>query len=222
MKNLFLIAIVFVLCTTSCKRYYQISDFEQLTQDHKEIAILPFEIYTFGHVPKKLTPEMIEEIERTESTTFQSNFFSKVLASTRKGERPLQVSVQHYSQTNSLLKENGLEIKDTWTKNPEELAQMLGVDAVVKARVEKDQYFSDGLSAGLELSQTIISIFAERNPFYFNSRNKEVVSDYALISNDGTVLWSIGYRNTADWQVQADQLVATINRRSTRHFPYRE
>ena len=180
MKNLFLIAIMFLLCTTSCKRYYQISDFEQHTQDHKKIAILPFEIYTSGYVPKKLTPEMIDEIERMESTTFQSNFFSKVLASTRKGEKPLKVTVQHYSQTNSILKENGLEIKDTWTKNPEELVKMLGVDAVVKARIEKDQYFSDGLSAGIELSQSIISIFAERNPVFVPDRNKEVVSDYSL------------------------------------------
>ncbi len=221
MKNLLFISIVFVLCTSSCKRYYQISDFEQHTQDHKKIAILPFEIYTSGFVPKELTPEMIEEIERVESTTFQSNFFSKVLASHRKSERPLQVSVQHYTQTNSILEENGIGLKESWTKNPEELAQILGVDAVVKARIEKDQYFSDGLSIGLDISQSIIAVFAERSPFFLPNQNKEVVSDYALVGNDGTVLWSIGYRHVADWQRQADQLVSNINSRSSRHFPYR-
>lgn len=222
MKNLILMAIVFAMCTTSCKRYYQISDFEQLTQDHKQIAILPFEIYTYGHVPQKVTPETIEEIEKIESTTFQSNFFTKVLSSTRRGGKPLHIKLQHYSKTNSIIEENGLTIKETWSMNPEELAKMLGVDAVVKARIEKDQFFSDGLSAGIDISRDIISIFTDRNPVVVSDINKEIVSDYSLVSDEGTVLWSIGYRNGADWKIQAEQLVASINRRSSRRFPYRK
>lgn len=222
MKNLILMAIVFAMCTTSCKRYYQISDFEQLTQDHKQIAILPFEIYTYGHVPQKVTLEMIEEIEKIESTTFQSNFFTKVLSSTRRGGKPLHIKLQHYSKTNSIIEENGLTIKETWSMNPEELAKMLGVDAVVKARIEKDQFFSDGLSAGIDISRDIISIFTDRNPVVVSDINKEIVSDYSLVSDEGTVLWSIGYRNGADWKIQAEQLVASINRRSSRRFPYRK
>ena len=106
--------------------------------------------------------------------------------------------------------------------SPKKLASTLGVDAVVKARIEKDQYFSDGLSAGIDITQAIISIFADSNPLFVNDANKEVVSEYSLIGDDGVVLWSIGYRNEADWKLQAEQLVSNINSRSARHFPYLE
>lgn len=223
MKNLILISIVFVFCTSSCKRYYRISDFKQVAQEHEKVAILPFEIYTSGHVPENITPEMVEEIEQKESTTFQSNFFKTVLSSYRRGRKPLPVSFQHYSQTNSLLKENGLSLKDTWNMDPEKLAKILGVDAVLKARVEKEQYFSDGLSAGIDITKNVISIFSDSNPIRnIPNTNKEVVSDYSLVSKDGTVLWAIGYRNTTNWQGRTDQLVSDINRKSTKHFPYRK
>ena len=106
--------------------------------------------------------------------------------------------------------------------SPKELAGLLGVDAVVKARIEKNQYFSDGLSAGIEVSKTILGILTDENdPFYLSDRNKKVTSDYSLIDSDGTALWSIGYNNSSDWRAQADQLVSQINHRSSRHFPYR-
>jgi len=222
MKNLILIFIVFTLATSSCKRYYQISNFDRITKSHKTIAILPFEVYTYGHTPKDLSPEMIDEIDEFESTAFQANFFNKVLRTTGHRKCQLSIGVQHYSETNELLKEEGINIKDAWTMSPKKLANTLGVDAVVKARIEKDQYFSDGLSAGIDITQAIISIFADRNPLYINDANKEVVSEYSLIGNDGVVLWSIGYRNEADWKLQAEQLVSNINRRSARHFPYLE
>jgi len=218
-KLIFISAALILLSTTSCKQYYMISDFEGKTSRHQEIAILPFEIFTFGHVPRNVDLEMLEQIESFESTTFQSSFFNKVLRTRVRRDKQMRVNVQHYSETNSILEKNGISIRESWKKSPEELAQLLGVDAVIKARVEKDQFFSDGLGAGIDVGQAILSLFS---PYAFIPvNNKEVRTEYSIISDEGIVLWSIGYRNNSDWSVQAEEIVANINRRSVRHFPYR-
>ena len=223
MKNLHLISFILVLLATGCKPYFKATDFDQTTADHTTVAFLPFELITQGHTPKKLTPEMIAEIEEVESTTFQSSFYNKVLSSTSRGRGQLRVGIQHYSETNSLLEKNGISIRKSWTMSPKELANVLGVDAVVKARIEKNQYFSDGLSAGIDISETIFTILTDSpDPFYISDRNKKVISDYSLVDDEGETLWSIGYNNSTDWKEQADQLVSEINHKSSRHFPYRE
>jgi len=207
---------------TSCKPYFIANDFDQVTADHTTVAILPFELFTVGYIPAQLTPEMIDEIEEVESTLFQSNFHNKVLSSTQRGRGGLTVGLQHYSETNSLLEKAGITVRESWTMSPKDLAKVLDVDAVVKARIEKNQYFSDGLSAGIEISRAILDIFTDTNPLYISDNNKKVISDYSLVNEEGVVLWSIGYKNTSDWQQQADELVNSINHRSSRHFPYRD
>ena len=219
MKNLHFISFVLVLLATGCKPYFKATDFDQTTADHTTVAVLPFELFTVGHIPAKLTPEMIEEIEEVESTTFQSSFYNKILSSTSRGRGQLRVGIQHFAETNSLLEKNGITVRDSWTMSPKELANILGVDAVVKSRIEKNQYFLDGI----EISETIFTILTDSpDPFYVSDRNKQVTSDYSLVDTEGVTLWSIGYRNTSDWREQADQLVSQINHRSSRHFPYRE
>jgi len=223
MKNLHLISFILVLFATGCKPYFKATDFEQVTEDHTTVAILPFELFTVGHVPAKLTPEMIAEIEEVESTTFQSSFYNKVLSSTQRGRGQLRVGMQHYTETNSLLEQNGITVRESWSMSPKKLANVLGVDAVVKARIEKNQYFSDGLSAGIDIAETIFTILTDTtDPFYVSDNNKKVTSDYSLVDSDGITLWSIGYNNSSDWREQADQLVSQINHRSSRHFPYRQ
>ena len=209
---------------TSCKRYYTVSDFDGLTYDHKTVAILPFEILTTGHVPRDLTSEMIELIEENESKAFQVSFFNKLLRSTQRGKKPLRITLQHYSKTLDMLASNDIDIRASWDKDPEKLAKILEVDSVVKGRIEKHQYFSDGLSAGIEIGSVVLDILTNGSGVGLlgGVDNKNVKTDYALVNaEDGTVLWSITYNHQADWTQQPDQMVDNINQRSSRHFPYR-
>ena len=220
-RIIFFLSLVFLM--TSCKRYYTAPQFDELTYNHKTVAVLPFEIMTTGHIPRDLTVEMIEQIEENESKAFQVSFFNKLLRSTRRGKKPLRITLQHYSKTIEMLTSNEIDIRDTWSEDPAKLAKLLGVDAVVKGRIEKHQYFSDGLSAGIEVGSVILDILTRGNGVgLVGMNNKNVKTDYALVNaEDGTVLWSITYDHQADWTQQPDQMVDNINQRSSRHFPYR-
>ena len=223
MKIRIIFFLSFLFLMTSCKRYYTVSDFEEITYTHKTVAVLPFEILTSGHVPRDLTPEIIEQIEENESKAFQVSFFNKLLGSTRRGKKPLRITLQHYSKTIEMLASNEINIRESWNQDPEKMAKLLGVDAVVRGRIEKHQYFSDGLSAGIEIGSAILDVLTRGNGVgYVGNNNKNVKTDYALVNaEDGGVLWSITYDHKADWTRQPDEMVDNINQRSARHFPYR-
>ncbi len=223
MRTLICLPVFFLLLFTSCKRYYTVADFEEKTIDHQTIAVLPFEMVYTGVPPKELTEEDIQQIEISESKAFQASFFNAILASTRQGRNQLRVDFQHFSKTLNLLKENGIDIRDSWEKDPGELATILGVDAVVKAQIEKRRYMSDLASYGIEAGTEIIGVITNNRLLpIINNRNKTVRTNYTLVNQeDGNVLWSIDYDFDADWRLTSEDLIESINAKSARRFPYR-
>jgi len=223
MKTLICIPVFLFLLFTSCKQYYTVSDFEEKTVDHQTIAVLPFEMVYRGIPPKELTEEDIQRIEILESKAFQSSFFNGVLASTRKRRNQLRVDFQHYSKTIKLLKENEIGIRDSWGEDPAELAKLLGVDAVVKAQIEKRRYMSDLASYGIEAGAQIIEAITNNRLLPFiNNRSTTVKTNFILVNrDDGNVLWSIAYDFDADWRSTAEDVIEMINTKSAKRFPYR-
>jgi len=130
------VVISLLILMSSCKSYYTVSNFEDLTDTHTTVAILPFEVQTMGVVNPSITPEMIDRINESESRAFQISFHNQVLESTRRCRKPLRVSIQHYSKTLGSLEENGISVIDSWIESPENLANMLGVDAVVRGPLQ--------------------------------------------------------------------------------------
>lgn len=151
-KNiLFLLAIGAFFFFQSCQRTfkYTSSSFDERTRDHRIIAVLPVEMVFTGKQPKNLTAEQIKKIEEVESKSFQESLYSKVLS------KNLRVEVQSVNKTNSLLASNGIDVRKSWNMTAEEPARVLKVDAVVKAKVEKERYMSDLASAGIQLAESI-------------------------------------------------------------------
>ncbi len=224
MKTQLIFIFSIVVWFSSCKRYYTANDFEEISKNHKTVAVLPFEVITTGHVPEELTSEMIVEIEENESKAFQVSFYNSILSSTKRGKKNLRINLQHYAKTVERLEESEVSIRDSWSKDPSKLAKILGVDAVVTGRIKKHKYFSDGVSVGIEVGTNILTeVFGDTGVVpAVSNRNKNVNTNYSLVnSSDGTVLWSIGYNHEADWRQHQNQLVSNINNRSAKHFPYR-
>lgn len=221
MKNFQFIPIFLFLIISSCARpYYQVDDFEQLTKSHETVAILPFEIYTFGKLPKDVDEEMLFAMESLESTNLQAEFYEGILESKSRDQELLSVNLQHYDETNSILKENEISVRESWSYSPEELAKILNVDAVLLARVEKEQSFSDGASAAIEIGQVILSILATDTYIDGGAQNKILIGDYALVGHDGVVLWQMGSDRSMNWKNNTDRCVSRMNSRSAKFFPY--
>lgn len=215
------------LLGSSCRHPYFVADnFKTVTANHKTIAVIPVEMHFTGKPPEKLTKEQVAEIEVAESQAFQVSLYNEILRSTKNGKNPIRVNLQHYSSTVQLLKDKNIGIRDAWQKTPEELCKILGVDAVVKARIEKEKLMSDLQSYGIQVATSIVMAVTDYwlVPWYgVSSKSKEVSADYSLLNGqDGATLWSISFREGADWRQPSNEIIDRISRRAARSFPYRK
>ncbi len=227
-KHFFLsLGIVFLFLFSSCTPYFQSANFDTLTADHTRIAVLPFDMIFTGRMPDQLEEEDILRIEEAESQAFQISFYNELLRSTKRGRRNLRVDIQHHRSTLKILEDKGISIRESWSMSPDELADILEVDAVVRANIEKARFMSDLASYGIELGVDIINVLTNYQlwPLFppFSTQNKAVVADFTLFEQkEGTVLWSISFDKGADWREPANQIIDQISRKAAKKFPYRE
>jgi len=220
--------ILIILLSISCSTpYYIVSDFDTKTADQKVIAILPFEVIYTGTMPKDMTQEHLIEIEEAESKAFLISFYNEILRSTKGGKNPIRVDIQNYDKTASILKENNISVKDSWQSDPQKLASMLGVDAVVKAHIEKARFMSDLASYGIEVGADLLNFFTNNKSAEWIpggiTISKEVKASYIIVDKqDGTTLWSIAYDIESDWSQKANTIIDGINSKAAKYFPYRE
>jgi hypothetical protein len=215
-----------LLLLSGCRTAYVISDFESRTANHKTVTILPFEMIFSGIKPEQLTDAELGKIENAESKAFMISFYNEILQSTKGGKNPIRVDIQHFDKTISILNANGIDIRSSWREDPGKLAEILGVDAVVKARIEKYRLMSDLSSYGIDLGVHIISVISNYGFWFWMphefTKSKEVKTSYSLLDKQGAVLWSISYNEDADWREPANTIIDEINRKSAKTFPYRK
>ena len=222
----YLVGFLIIIGFSSCKINYAISDFEEVSYDHEEVAILPFEVIMFD---KKNESKPLDEIENEEeflSLTLQAAFYDRLIKSTKQGRKPLRVNIQRPSETLSLLEENGIDVRNSWYKDPVELAEILNVDAVLCCKIEREKTFSDVKSFGIDALTFTINLTS----FFFgggalinaDSTNKFIFTIYELVEGEeGFVLWSTNFNQTGNWTVDLDYVVERMHNHCAKNFPYR-
>jgi hypothetical protein len=198
--------------------------FLEKTSNHKEIAILPFEMVFRGKKPKKLTEEQIRDIENHESIAFQRSLFNSLCYQYTRRWNPLSIKIQSVQQTNRILAKHGIDIRESWSLDSQQLARLLRVDAIVRTRVEKKRYMSGLASFGIEVGNSILNALLEETPlsiFIPNPTKRIVAECYLLNGRDGEILWESRVKDDADWSLPANQIINDINHHIASNFPYR-
>jgi hypothetical protein len=195
--------------------------------DSQTIAVLPFEMVFAGKMPADLGPEQIRAIEVGESLAFQHALYNRLLdRSSATRDRPILVRIQPVETTNRLLDEGGISLREAWQMPAERLAETLGVEAVLKTRVEKTRYMSELASWGTEVSLSVLhEATAGRIDWLIPpglTRTDDIYADSTLLScEDGDLLWKVAVRRATDWRRPANDVVAGITKKLAKKFPYR-
>jgi hypothetical protein len=230
MKKITIISIIVVigLIFTSCNTgVFLASDFSQKAKLHKKIAVIPVQTVLSGKQPSKLTEAQIAEIEEAEGRAFQTSLYNCLLAKCGSKKRDIKIEIQTIDKTNGILKDSNISIRDAWDKNPEKLAAILGVDAVVKTKVEKTRYMSDLASYGVSLGADVLNVLTDGAAWYLVpggvSKTNDINAECNLLNgSDGSLLWRIAVQTATDWTMPANQIIDNLNHRFARKFPYRK
>jgi len=188
------------------KQVYEVADLSSRVQQHKLVAILPFDTkITYKKQPKGFSAEANRDQEITMSKNIQLSMFTFLL---RKKES-YSVQFQDPEKTNILLKKAGmLDKMDSFTK--EEIAKVLGVDAVLGGRFETEQTKSE---AGALASAVLLGGFG----------GKTGTGTLFLTLNEarsGELLWRLFKTMDANITSSTDDLVERMMRKVARNFPY--
>jgi len=206
---------------------YQSTQFAERARHHQVIAVLPFEMVLTGDPPKSLSPAQIGVIEEDESVAFQEAYYYRLLnQSSAHRKHPIQVRIQHVDETNRLLAEQGIGVRDSWTMSAKSLARALRVDAVIRTSVRKTRYLSDGESFAIDTGLQVFNEvskgrFAGLLPWELTTTH-DIWANSALVDSlDGAVMWQSDVSAATDWRAPANSIIADFTSELAKRFPYR-
>ena len=225
-KNLLYACIAsFIVFLFACSnKYYTAGNFSEKTEDHKVVAILPAEIVFSGKQPKNLSPENIAKAEETESVNFQYALMNSILRHANTRKYITTVNFQDINTTQKILDQNNISVRDSWKKDDNELAKLLGVDAVIRMNIRKQRYMSDEASYGVGVAKQVIykTGIGSKVPVPGSvGKTYDVYATCNLLSDNQT-LWNDNYKRAADWDTQPNVIIEWITDSFGENFPYKK
>ena len=216
-------ATAIILITSCSHKNYTTSFFDQQTANHRIIAVLPAEMIFTGVQPKDVSPEDIAKIEEAESRMFQNYLFSAILRYANSNKYYTAVGFQDISTTQKLLEDNNITVRDSWREDDRKLARLLGVDAVVRMRIQKKRYMSDLASFGVGYGQQVLYQIGNAGKYipYVPNKTNDIYASCNIVSNNQT-LWNDDYRGSSNYTVSSEKVIDNITDNFGRHFPYRK
>ncbi|MFN8250844.1 MAG: hypothetical protein U0V75_03095 [Ferruginibacter sp.] len=210
MKTKLTLFIAITAIITSCgPKIYKTTDFSDKTSSHKTVAILPGEvsIQLRPNEMKNVTAQQIQQMQEETGKNIQDKMYSWFLR--RSDKFNYTVSFQDISRTNALLKQAGIDYAGMSGKTKDELAKLLGVDAVISTRASMKKPMSDGAAVAVGV------LFGAWGP------TNDVQTTISINEGQkGELVWKYDYNASGSVGSNTDRLVNALMRNASKKFPY--
>ncbi|MEJ1222772.1 hypothetical protein [Sediminicola sp. 1XM1-17] len=175
----------------------------------ENMAIIPFDVQVKLR-PKQLkdfTSEQIAEMEFNEGLDVQRAMHSWFLKRKKRGS--MSIEVQSPSKTNALLKKAGIDLHELDAYLVSELAEILGVDAIIKGSMETSKPMSDAANIAIGV---LFGGFGASSQGIINMDIVNAEDDELVVNYNKKVKGGLG--------TNADDMINTLMRKVTRRIPY--
>ena len=197
--------VLVVAFTSAQKNIYESSRFDELTESHEILAILPF--LTQLELEQKVSPSEVGELARREGYAVQDaleTYFSK-----RKKRKKFNVEFQNIEDTNAILAQNNITYENIDVYTIKELSRILNVDGIISGNLDLNIL----LSKGVDTDFSLLDYFG-RNSNYGRIGLK--ISD----SNTGKLLWKYEKEITKKTGKNTSELIDRMMKLAAKKFPY--
>ncbi|SDE58483.1 hypothetical protein SAMN05421636_10620 [Pricia antarctica] len=206
MKHIF-----FTLClltavhATSQKNIYESQKFDDLTEEHDVLAIIPF--LTHLDLENEISKEQLKAREEKEGYAVQNaleTYFSQ-----RKKKKKFSVDFQNIKNTNALLVQNNINYENIDVHTIKELSEILGVDGIISGNLDLNVL----LSNGVETKFNFLDYFLGEADY---GRIGVKISD----GKTGKLLWKYEKEINKKSGKNTDDLIDRMMKLAARKFPY--
>lgn len=202
--------LVGILILIGCgPKIYKSQNFSSALAKHKTVAILPAEvtIQLRPNEAKKITAEQLIDLSNKTAYDIQDKMYGWFLR--RSDKFNYTVTFQDINKTNGRLKDAGITYENLKNKDREELAKILGVDAVMQAKTVSEKPMSEGAAVAVAV------IFGA-----WGSTNKVQTAINIHDGQSGDLLWKYDYEASGSVGSSTTKLVDALMRNATKKFPY--
>lgn len=211
-KLLLITSVLFFVTITAFGQtsLYENPDFDRIAKDHKVIAIVPFktQVKLRPRQMKDMNDEQLDRLEQSEGESLQTGMFSWFLKRKKRGKL-LDLDIQQPSRTNALLKKEGIDYTNLYEYTSDELATILGVDAIISGDYETNKPMSEGASIALSL---LVG--------FGGSTNTAIVNMNVNNGADGVLLWNYNKKVRGGLGSSPEDLVNVLMRKASRRMAY--
>lgn len=206
MKNL--ITPIFLLLTTlifAQKNIYESPKFDQLSKNHKELAILPF--FTHLDLEESISQEEKKGLEQKEGYAVQDAL--EIYFSKRKKKKKFSVEFQNTKNTNATLAQNNINYSNIDIYSIKDLCKILNVDGIISGNIDLNVLLSDGIPSDFSFIDYILG-----------------EADYGRIGikiSDGEsskLLWRYEKKINKKSGKNTQDLIELMMKQATKKFPY--
>jgi len=206
MKKAAVLAVAAALSLGACATVYRAPRLNELRRTHRVVALIPFDVsISSARLPKGMTLEMLREMEKDEGYNTQALFYARFL----QKSADFSVAIQDVDKTNALLAQSGVAFEDLRTVTREDLARMLGVDAVISGKIQREKPMSEAAAVALGV---LIGFWGPTNKVNVDL----TIHDGAT----GELFWKYSHQLQGSVGSSSEQLVKAFSRKIARNFPY--
>ncbi len=200
-----LVALFFVIIVNAQKGIYESDKFEELSQNHNTLAIIPF--FTYLELEERVPRSELSKLEEKEGYAVQDaleTYFGR-----GKKRKKFSVDFQNTGNTNAILAKNKITYENIDTYTIRELSKFLGVDGIISGNLDLNILLSEGIPSEFNF---IDYILGDAN----YGRIGIKISD----GDTGKLLWKYEEEINKKSGRNTNDLIDRMMKKATRKFPY--
>lgn len=186
----------------------------------RSIAILPIDLTVAGSKPVKISAEEYQNrIERNRKYMYNALYIDLVQFGDIRLRKYSNVEFQSIDKTRDVLKEKNISDSAAQEMDGEELAKLLGVDAVIKTKITQNRIMSDEAAMGVDVISGVIRSAGIGVPLPTQAaRTSDIYVSCSLLKR-GYAVWSTRFNNSTDWNYPVEVAMQDVTRDIARRFP---
>ncbi|TFG73650.1 MAG: hypothetical protein E4H26_09525 [Flavobacteriales bacterium] len=207
MKKKILLAIFLIgnLILHAQKNIYESDTFDELSQKHKVLAILPFN--THLDLKENWSKDELKAMEKKEGLAVQNALESYF--SLRKKKKKFSVDFQNTKNTNAILAQNNITFENIDIYTTKQLSELLSVDGIISGNLDLNVL----LSGGIATEFSIIDYFLGEANY---GRIGIKISD----GDKGKLLWKYEKEINKKSGKNTTDMIDQMMKLASRKFPY--
>lgn len=206
MKKIVFVFVLFVSTLTMAqKNIYESIRFDEYTNDHEILAIVPFIAHL--ELKKAVDKDELSILAEKEGYAVQNaleTYFSK-----RKKRKKFSVDFQNIRNTNAILAQNNINYNNIDTYTTQELCKILDVDGIISGNLNLNILLSEGVPTDF----SILDYFSGDANY---GRIGVKISD----GETGKLLWKYENEISKKTGKNTTELIDKMMKTASRKFPY--